>query len=220
MIGPGGPRPAVRPRPMGGFSQGMGGLNEHMDESAMQAASQQKALGQQQAATPTQSGAANASNPLQNLIGGQPDAAGAVQPRQPREIGTLTQELVKRPVQDVIRELTTNFFNVNTLLGIKSADSPEDQAKKKQLHQRWQKLDKERQQVAQKRFQQEMQKKKQAEEETEAKKRQEEQRKAQSIQMPSSPKKGPVGPSGSKKQRAVTQLEQDRKGIGKVAGKN
>ena len=45
-------------------------------------------------------------------------------------------------------------------------------------------------------------------------KQMEEQRKAQDVVVPSSPKKGPEGPSGNKKQRAVTKLQNDRKTLG------
>ena len=56
------PKPAPRPRQMGGFNPGMGDSNEHLDESAMQAAVQQKGM-QQQAADPGTSPLSGVSGP-------------------------------------------------------------------------------------------------------------------------------------------------------------
>ena len=43
-----GPKPGVRPRPMGGFNPGIGNSTEHLDEAAVKAASKQKQLNQKQ----------------------------------------------------------------------------------------------------------------------------------------------------------------------------
>ena len=58
-----GPKPGMRPRPMGGFNPGMGASSEHLDEAAMKSASKQKQLTQQQASTQPASGKSG-TNPL------------------------------------------------------------------------------------------------------------------------------------------------------------
>lgn len=212
------PKPSFRPRPGGGFNQGIGHFNEHLDEDAMQQSVKQKALTQQtndpataQAAAQGQS--AHAQQPGQGQFPGQ--QPGGAPPRPPREVSSIADELITRPAHDIIQELTS-FFSLNTWLGIKppNPDDPQEVARKKQMHQRWQKLNDEQQEVAKRRYQEEMQKKKTLEEEEQRKKQMEEQQKAQTLEMPSSPQKGPVGPAGSKKQKAVQKLQQDRKTLG------
>jgi hypothetical protein len=146
-----------------------------------------------------------------------PGAAGP-QPPKPREVGTLTEELITRPLSDIKNELLS-LFNINTLLGVNPVtDSPQDQAKKKQLHQRWQQLNQEQQQVAQEAYQLRMKQKQAEEEEKQRKAQQEQQSKQQAIAAPSSPQKGPKGPAGSQKQKAVTKLQNDRKTLGGPSG--
>lgn len=195
---------------MGGFnpSMGMGGFDEHLDENAMQAAAKQKTLSQQSStsvgtsAAPSATNTAGSANPLPQT---------QVPPPPPREVGTLTEELLKRPAQDIYRGLA-QFFDLNTLLGIDpKADDPQTQARKKQIHQRWNKLTEEQQAVARQKYQEEMQKKQREEQEKQQRKQAEEQQKNQQFQVPSGPQKGPVGPGGSGKQRAVQKLQQDRK---------
>ena len=196
--------PSMRARPGGGFNLG-GGFNEHLDEAAMAQASKQKQLTQAQADPATTQAAAQ-------------KAQAQVQ-KPPPEVGSLTDELVKRPAKGVWEELK-KFFSLNTWLGIEPPQlkTPEEQAKAKQIHQRYQQLDREQQEVARRRYQELMQKKKAEEEEKMRKKQLEEQKKAQEIQMPSSPKKGPIGPGMSKKQKAQARLQQQMKTIGTVAG--
>lgn len=213
--------PSSRPRMGGGFNQGVGGFGEHLDEQAMMQAAQQKALAQQ---------STNQQQSVQQGQGGQKaqqdlaaaqsvDSMGHAQPVKPREVGTVTEELVTRPAQDVVKGLAS-LFDINALLGVNTQEDPQTQAKQKQLHQRWQSLTQEEQQVAQKRYQEEMQQKK-AEEEAKERQRQEaQQQNAQSIVPPSSPQKGPIGPGASRKQRAVSKLEQDRKTLGGPASAN
>lgn len=196
-------KPAFRPRPMGGFNPGMGDLNEHLDENAMQAAVQQKALAQQ-GTTTSQSSSSN-----QKAAGSQTGI-----PAQPREVGSLAEELLERPAQDVRQQLV-DLFDINRILGISlEQDDPGTQARKKQLHSRWQQLNQEQQQYAQQKYKEEMEKKKQEEQEKQAREQQAKQAEQQQLAVPSSPQKGPVGPGGSKKSRAVQKLQQDRQTLG------
>ncbi|HEX7018088.1 MAG TPA: hypothetical protein VF209_04245 [Patescibacteria group bacterium] len=215
--------PTSRPRMGGGFNQGLGDFGEHLDEQAMMQAAQQKSLAQQ---------GTNQQQSVQQGQGGQkaqqdltaaqaPEAVGQTQaqPVKPRALGTVPEELVVRPATDILKGLAS-IFDINALLGINTQEDPQTQAKKKQLHQRWQQLTQEEQQVAQRKYQAEMQKKKAEEEEKERRRQEEEKQKAESIAPPSSPKKGPVGPGGSGKQRAVAKLEQDRKKLGGPSSAN
>jgi hypothetical protein len=105
-----------------------------------------------------------------------------------------------------------SIFSINNILGIDPVtDTPEKQAKKKQIHQRWNALTQEQQQVAQQKYQENLQRKQRDEEERQMRKQQEEQERANSIQMPSSPQKGAQGPAGSSaKQKATNQLNTSR----------
>lgn len=190
---------------MGGFNQGLGNFNEHLDENAMMTAVQQKALGQQ---TTSAAQSSTGGSALQMQQAAQ--AAGAAAP-QPREVSTVTEELLQRPAQDVYAGLKS-FLDFNAILGINpEKDDPQTQMRKKQILNNWQKLTQEQQQVAKMQYQENLKKKQQEEQEKQVRQQQLQQQKAQQVVMPSSPKKGPVGPSGSGKQRAVTKLEQDRK---------
>ncbi|NCN06920.1 MAG: hypothetical protein GW946_03720 [Candidatus Pacebacteria bacterium] len=206
---PGGSKgPVLRPRPGGGFNQGLGQFGEHLDENAGQVSAQQKQLAQQQtqiAGTP---------NPAQKGTGQQP-----AQQRQPREVGSIVDETIRRPVQDIWQEIK-QFFSITSILQIDpQIDSPEEQAKKKQLHSRYEQLTEEQKQVAQKRFQEEQQRKKQQEEE-ELQKKQIEEQQHQSFVMPSSPEKGPVGPASGKsnKQNMIDKLNMDRQRMSQGQG--
>jgi len=182
----------MTPRPSGGFNQGFGDFGEHLDETAVQQAMQQKAASQQ------------ATNPQTAQVSGQNSTA----PTKPREIGTIKEELVTRPAHDILKGLVS-LFDIKSILGLNpQTDTPEEQAKKKQLHQRFNQLTQEQQQVAQENYKREMERKRRIEEEKQAQRQREEQAKAQSIAPPSSPSKGPAG---AKKPAAVDKLEQDRK---------
>lgn len=215
-----GPSPsAVKPRPGGGFSQNFGNFSdEHLDESAMQQLAQQKSL-QQQASTAAQSAKPGAQPSAQNPLAGMNGLPTGPQ-APPREVGTLVDELIRRPAADIVKGLKS-LFDINTLLGINTQDTPEQQARKQQLHQRYQQLTQEQQQVAQKKYQTEMQKKKQEKELEEQKKMQEEQKKRQTMVVPKSTKKGPIGPASgtSKKANTAAMLEQDRKTLGNAGKK-
>ncbi len=224
------PQPATRPRASGGFNTGLGNFSdEHLEENDFQQAAGQKSLAQQ---TTSAAQGATGGSALQSMLAGQgganggptgiPGAPGApgARPAPPREISTIPDELIKRPAHDVVKGLQS-IFDINALLGINpETDDAETKARKQQQLQRWQKLNQEQQQFAQQEFQKKMKKKQQEEQEEQAKKKQEEQRKAQSIQMPSSPKKGAVGPGGAGKKADVAKLEQDRKTLGGPASAN
>lgn len=234
MLSPARQKPNFRPRPGGGFNTGLGHFSEHLDEDAMQQSMQQKQL-TQQAADPASAAAAAAAGQqakarTQPRAGqarpGQPTQSHPGQPAQPpaqpREVGTLTDELVMRPAKDILGELK-NFFSINVWLGIDppNPDSPQDVARKKQVHSRYQKLTQEQQEVAKKRYQEEMERKKQEEEAKERRKQEIEQKKReQPIMPPSGPKKGPVGLMGNKKQKAAQKIQQDRQRLGGPASAN
>lgn len=193
---------AATPRPMGGFNQGFGDFNEHLDENALQAAAQQKTLAQQG----TIGGPAPTPPPQS---GPQPGVG--LPPAPPREISTIKDELIHRPIQDIGKELAP-FFDINALLGIKpEVDDPQTQAHKKQLHSRWENLTQEQQQLAQKNFQLEMEKKKQEQEQAAQQQQQAEQARADTLVMPTSRQTGTNAHSGSRKANVTAQLEHDRK---------
>jgi len=198
---------AVTPRQLGGFNQGLGESNEHLDENAMQSALQQKALAQQgtSAAQSTTGGSAL------NMQGTAP--AAAAQAPKPREVGTIPEELLKRSLTDVVKGMQS-IFDINVLLGINpEKDDPQVQAKKKQTLQRWQKLNNEQREVAQRAYQAKIEKEKQQKQQEQMEKQRAEKERSQQLVMPTSVKKGAEGPGGQKKAqpRAVQKLEQDRK---------
>jgi hypothetical protein len=200
-------RPSVRPRPGGGFNQGLGQFGEAFDESVAGQAMQQKALGQQQVSP---SGAAAAAQAARTQVPQQ----------QPREVGSFKDELIDRPLKDMWHEIT-QFFALNTWLGIDpNTKDPKEQQKMVATHRRYQQLTKEQQAVARQKYQEEMKKKQWEEQEKQRKKQLEEQQKAQDLPMPSSPNKGPVGPGGSKKQKAAAKLQHDRQTLGSPQGSN
>lgn len=127
----------------------------------------------------------------------------------------MQEELVKRPFQDILKGLAS-FFDLHALLNIHPEDTPEEEERKKALNHRFEQLTEEQQQVAKKRYQEEMQKKKTEEEEKEKKKQLKLQAKHDSIAPPSSPRKGPIGPSGSKKQQAKQLIDRDRQQMGRL----
>lgn len=217
-----GPRPQMRPG--GGFRPSFGDdFGEKSDDNAMQAAAQAKQLTQQAAATSgANPGSAKPGGLPAGMPGGLPPGAapGGGQPQQPREVGSISEELVKRPAHDIFAGLK-GFFDINNWLGINpQTDTPEQQATKQQLHSRWNKLTQDQQAIAQKQFQESMKKKQIAEQEAQ-RKRQIDAQKHTEIAAPSSPKKGPVGPaSGSKKQKTTMKLQQDRKMLSQGQGAN
>lgn len=176
-------------------------MESHADQNALQAASSQKAL-QQQASVLGSQGVAHQQQ-------AQASPAGQPQPTaEPREVGTLTEELVKRPFQDIVTTLE-NSFDISALLGIKVEDTPAEKAKKQQIAQNWQKLTADDQRYVQQKYQEEMQKKQQLEKEAEQRKQQEAAAADDAITPPTSPKHGFEGLNAKKK--ASTFIQSTRK---------
>ena len=206
-------KPAIsRPRIGGGMNTNLGNFaSENFDESVMQQAMQQKAKSQQAAdpgASPTSGKTGQNKSPLSTTP--ETQKARPVSPKQE----------LKWFGQDLARGLAS-LFDINAALGIDPVkDSPEDQAKKKQIHSRYQKLSQEEQAYVQQKYQEEMKAKQEEERQKEEAKRKKEAEENQQIQVPSSPKKGPVGPAGNKKQKATQMVNQQRQGIGRVQGAN
>lgn len=153
-------------------------------------------------------------------VGSQGAAPGvAGQPVQPREVGSIAEE-TKRGFSDIFKGIK-EFFNLNTWLGINPNKlDPAQEAQAKQLHSRYQQLDQEQQMVARKMYEEKMQKKRIQQQEEERKKQMEAQQQAQSVEVPSGPKKGAVGPGGgkTKKQNVLTKLKQDRTTLNNTQG--
>lgn len=210
---PGGMGGSFRPRPGGGFNTGMGQFGEHLDESAMQQAVGQKALSQQQANP--QAGAAAAAGARQ--------AGQRANPQQPRSVGSLTDELIKRPLHDIWNEVK-QFFSINTWLGINpNTDDPQKKQKLASFHQRFNKIEQEDQAQVKKTFQlREQQIKQQKEEEHQKKMAEQKQKEQSAIVPPSGSKKGPIGPASgkSRKSNAITQLTQNRQQLSNAQGAN
>jgi hypothetical protein len=200
MMPPAASKSNMRVRPGGGFNQGLGNFDEeHLEDSAMQQAMQQKVLQQQNTNSGTKS-------PTQSQATGQPSAP-------PREVGTIASEAT-RAGQDVWLEVK-EFFKVNTWLKINpETKDPQELAKQKQIHQRWQKLNQEQQAMAKRMYQQEVERKKVQAEEEERKNQVAQQQQQSELPMPSSPQKGPIGPTGSTKQKVIHKLQQDRQQLG------
>lgn len=197
--------PSVAPRPTGGFSSGHDQFGEHLDEAALQQAVSQKQLGQQQA-TAT----------------GSPQGVptGSAAPTPPREMGSIAEELVTRPLVDIAKGVAT-LFDFSAALGMKPPETktPEEKQRMAATHQRYQQLNQEQQAYAKKEYQRRLQEKQQ-QEEMEEQRRQQQQAASQDIVVPTSTQKGPVGPTGSSKQRAVTKLQHDRQTLGGPASAN
>ncbi len=198
-------------RPGGGFRQTFGSFtDEHENANANSSAAAQKQLSQQasvlgqQGLAKQQAASAGANQtPLASH-----DSSNQVS--EPRTVSNLSEELIARPAKDIFNTFKS-FFDLNALLGINPGDTPEKKAKKQKIAQNWQKLTGEEQTYVQQKYQEEMQKK-QREQQEEQQKKEEEARQAeeQSIAPPSSPKKGPADPSGSKKAQ-TTQLMQNKR---------
>ena len=188
-------KPAIsRPRIGGGMNTNLGNFaSENFDESVMQQAMQQKAKSQQAAdpgASPTSGKTGQNKSPLSTTP--ETQKARPVSPKQE----------LKWFGQDLARGLAS-LFDINAALGIDPVkDSPEDQA------------------YVQQKYQEEMKAKQEEERQKEEAKRKKEAEENQQIQVPSSPKKGPVGPAGNKKQKATQMVNQQRQGIGRVQGAN
>ena len=201
--------PTFRPRPSGGFNPGGDQFGEALDESALQQAVSQKQLGQAQAV--------GAGNP-QGIPTGTNPLSPSSPPPAPREVGTITEELVTRPAMDIAKGLRS-LFDFSAALGITPPETktPEEKARHQATHSRYQKLNQVQQAYAREKYQRELKKKQAKREREEQRKQQQAQQASQEIAMPSSPKNGPMGPAGSSKQRAMTKLQTDRTTLGGLA---
>lgn len=192
---------APQARPGGGFNQGMGQFNDHLDENAMQQAVQQKALSQQ---------AGSQTGPIKQ------NAPGAPQQPQSAEAPSLFDTTVSRPIQDIAKTIL-EAMHLDKLLGLfGTSDTPEDKAKKQAMMRRYNQLTEEEQAVARQKYQKRMQEEKARQQEEEQKKRIAEQKKQDTVVMPSSgaPKGPDAGGGRSKKSNAIQKLQQDRKTLG------
>ena len=143
------------------------------------------------------------------------------QQSQPRAMGSVKQELINRPFKDIVSGLgeLIKAFSPSEILQIDSNnDTPEEIARKKKMHARWQKLTQAEQKVAKEKSQKRLQKKQREEQEKQRKKQLKEQQKQQSIAPPSSPQKGPSlvgkGQKKSSKNLAMGQMQRSRQGLG------
>lgn len=205
-------KPAVAPRPMGGFNQGFGDSNEHLDAQAMQTAVKQQALTQQLG-----SNGPTAKTPLGQS--GRPPTTSPTEPNTPA-VGTLQEELVTRPIQSVAKELVA-FFDINRLLDIDPVqDPPEIQARKKAIHQRWGQLTEAQQHVAEQQYQAELAKKKHDQEQIEQEKIEKERASQSTLVIPSSVRKGPIGPAAgqSHKTSTIQAMQHERQTLGGPQG--
>lgn len=211
-LGLGGGGAKMQTRPGGGFRQSFGNFSdEHEDAAALQRAGAQKQTAQAasvlgQTGVAKQQAAANgaAQTPLAN-----PEAA-AQAPVQPRAISNVGEELIVRPLKDIWQTFAS-FFDLNKLLGINTEDPPEKKAKKQKIAQNWQKLTQEEQAFVQQKYQEELQRKQREQQEEQARKEEEaRQAEEQAIAPPSSPHKGPMAPTGNKKQQ-TSQLMQNKR---------
>lgn len=197
------PQPSFRPRPGGGFNQGLGQFSEHLDEQAMQQAVQQKAMGQQassQTAVPTP--------PPGTPMGG--DTPEQPQPSEQNIFDTV----ITAPVEAVSKTLLS-MSGLDKLLGIKTTAqlTPEEQAKKKTFLQRYNQLDDQQQEVARANYQRRLQEEKLLEQEEERKRQQEAAAESQPIMAQGKAPSGAQGPGGrtSKKQQMLSKMQNDRK---------
>lgn len=222
MSGLGGSRAGAKTqmRPGGGFRQtfGSGFSDEHENAAASSSSASQK-QNAQQAAVLGQAGLAK-QQAIAAGAGQTPLATpeGQKQAPAPRNISNLGEELLLRPIKDIANTFKS-FFDLNALLGINTEDPPEKKAKKQKIAQNWQKLTQEEQAYVQRKYQEEQQKKQQEMQEEQQRKEEEaRQAEEQSIAPPSSPKKGPVGPAGNKKQQTAQLMQNKRTQMSQVDG--
>ncbi len=209
-----GPAPVAR-RTGGMRSVGLSGEldSERLEQQAMQGAAQAKSQQQQGAlASGNNSGQSTQSNSTQKKT----------QPRKPRQVSSFKQELAVRPAQDIKREIKS-VFDLNSILGInQEADTPEEIARKKKLHQRWQQLTQAEQKVARDKYQKELKKKQEEEKRRQIENQKQEEAKQKTIAPPASVSKRPglfVGGKTGKK-KAQNRLQQQRKTMGTMGSPN
>ncbi len=198
-------------RQSGGSRSNLGGLDsERMEKQAVQAAVQQKA--QQQ----TGSTAGSQSRQLKQSRAQAEQSK--TKTHSPRAVGSLKQELIARPVEDM-KDAFTSFFDINVLLNIdQESDSPAEQAKKREIHRRLRQLTQAEQEEAQKQFRLRMKQKQAEEKEKELKKQQSKEQEKKPLTPPSGKvnRKGLFLTGQSNKKKAQNRLQQQRRTIGTV----
>jgi hypothetical protein len=193
----------------GGFRQTFGGsINEaHLDEAAANLSSQTKQSNQQSSVLGqegAQKEAAATQGADQTDLAQTPDKVAA----QARSVAGLNQELIKRPVVDVIDTFKA-MFDPDRLLNIQTK-TPEEQAKQKKVAARWQKLTEAEQSEARRLYEESLNKKRQEQELEEQKKQEEEEAKAEELPVPQGRQtgfRGVAGMSGSKKSQTILQRQ-------------
>jgi len=197
------------------FGGGMGGFappgGESMNESTIKSMTNGTNNGT------NSSGGSNSNSIKGSQSGGLSNQNISKKPIEPREVSSIQNE-VSRAGSDVWDEVK-NFFSINTWLGIDPDNmNPEEEAKAKEFHARYQQLDQQQQAVAKQMYQKRMQEKKIREEEEMRKKKVEAQNKEQAFSMPTGPQRGAQAQGGSNKQRVMQKLKQDRTTIGTTQG--
>lgn len=142
-------------------------------------------------------------------------------PTEPREVGTLKEELIDRPLTDIQNELG-KFLSLSEFLGIENpSDTPEEKAKKQQMLQNFNQLSQEDQAAAQQIYQERMALQQQKDEEMAARNQREQEARESSIAPPSGPQHGAPDQSGqSKSQMAMQKLKDDRTKSGTLQSAN
>lgn len=184
--------------------------SESLEGQAAQSAFQQKTAQQKGGNT-----AVNQTNQSAQSTQQQPVQA---RPQKPREVGSLSEELVTRPLHD-IKEAMTSFFDLNSLLNISYEDSPEEQAKKREMIRRYQQLTDAEKEEAKKKYELRMRKKQEEEKQKEIQRKQIEEQKKATIVTPSgkSDKPGLFVAGQSNKAKSQNKLQQQMKTMGTVA---
>lgn len=213
-------------RPGGGFRQSFGSFSdEHENANAQSAAAAQKqaaqqssVLGQQGVAKQQAAASGAGQSPFAPGGAGEKNAPGVSQAPPPRNVSNLGEELFIRPAKDVFNTFKS-IFDLNAILGINPGDTPEKKAKKQKIAQNLQKLTQEEQAFVQQEFQRAQQKKQQEQQEEQARKEEEARAKEQdAIAPPSSPKKGPAAPGGSKKSQTAQLMQNKRTQMSQADG--
>ena len=183
------------PRPGGGFNAGMGQFGEHLDETAMTKAVQQKGMQQQQASAST-----------------APTPPPAHQPTQspPSDMGSITDELFVKPFED-LKSGFADLADFNMWLGIEpTPEQEQERARKEVILKRFNKMTDDEQAITKQKYQEHMKKKQMEEEEKHRQKQLKAQQDQQSFKVPGKAPSGPVMPGMSGSQKAKVQLDFDR----------
>jgi hypothetical protein len=186
---------SAAPRPGGGFNAGMGQFGEHLDEAAMMKAMQTKGMQQQKASATT------SPTPLASTQKNQ---------KVPRDVGSLTDELIKYPLEDLM-DAFKSIADIDMWLGIQPSPGQEqERARKEVILKNFNTFTDEEQAIAKQRYQERMKKMQMEEEEKHRQKQLKAQQQQESFKVPGKAASGPVGPGMSGKQKATNQLNFDR----------